>query len=187
MSSKSGPAMIDVTPAPPSQPKTKRRSIKTKFLVALLVLSLLPLILFVAITRSVLLDARDDVKAALMRQAHREISLQDKNQATIATAMFAQVEAETQMAAFFAQALLRDPAAFGHTRSYSANEKPEDIAAADQIYSGARRLFGCRPTRTGPDQQSGRTIRPDRERRSKPEEYLCRHAIRRFPAVSLGR
>ena len=122
--------MTDVTPAPPSQPNTKRRSIKTKFLVALLVLSLLPLILFVAITRSVLLDARDDVKTALIRQAHREISLQDKNQATIATAMFAQVEAETQMAAFFAQALLHNPAAFGHTRSYSTNEKPEDIAAA---------------------------------------------------------
>ena len=40
--------MNNVTPIPPSQPKTKRRSIKTKFLLALLALSLLPLILFVA-------------------------------------------------------------------------------------------------------------------------------------------
>src|SRR5271156_6842620 len=115
MSSKSGPPMTDITPAPPSQPKTKRRSIKTKFLVALLVLSLLPLILFVAITRSVLLDVGDDLRAALIRNAHREIGLLDRNQATIATAMLAKVEAETQMTAFFAQALLRDPAAFGHT------------------------------------------------------------------------
>ena len=122
--------MTDVKPAPPSQLKTKRRSIKTKFLVALLVLSLLPLILFVAITRSVLLDVRDDVKAALIRNAHKEIGLLNRNQATIATAMLAKVEAETQMAAFFARALLRNPSAFGHARSYSANEKPEDIAAA---------------------------------------------------------
>ena len=41
--------MTDVTPVLPSQPTTKRRSIKTKFLLALLALSLLPLILIVAI------------------------------------------------------------------------------------------------------------------------------------------
>ena len=40
--------MTDVAPVLPAQPKTKRRSIKTKFLLALLALSLLPLILFAA-------------------------------------------------------------------------------------------------------------------------------------------
>jgi sigma-B regulation protein RsbU (phosphoserine phosphatase) len=124
--------MADVTPVLPSQPKTKRRSIKTKFLLALLALSLAPLILFVAITRSVMMDAREDVKAALIQHAHADMGRMTKNQAAIARAMLDKVEVETQMAAFFAQALLRDPAAFGHTRSYSANEKPEDIATASK-------------------------------------------------------
>ena len=102
--------MTDVAPVMSSQPKTRRRSIKTKFLVALLALALAPLILFVAITHSVMVDLREDVKAALIRQAYRDIGLLDKNQAVIATAMLEKVEAETQMAAFFARALVRDPA-----------------------------------------------------------------------------
>jgi sigma-B regulation protein RsbU (phosphoserine phosphatase) len=124
--------MNDVKPVLTTQPKTKRRSIKTKFLLALLVLSLLPLILFVAITRFVLLDVREDIKAALIQRAHADIGRLTKSQASIASAMLDKVEAETQMVAFFAQALLRDPAAFGHTRSYSRFEKPKDIATASE-------------------------------------------------------
>jgi len=175
--------MTDVMPVMSFQPKTRRWSIKTKFLLALLALALAPLILFVAITRSVMMDAREDVKAALIQHAHADMGRMTGNQAAIARAMLDKVEVETQMAAFFAQALLRDPAAFGRTRSYSANEKPEDIAAATKYVLAPG---GC-PTRIGPDQQSGRTIRASRERRSKPGVYLYRHAIRRFPAASLGR
>jgi serine phosphatase RsbU (regulator of sigma subunit) len=128
--------MVDVTPALPPQPTTKRRSIKTKFLLALLSLSLLPLILFVAVTRSVMMDLREDVRAALIQHAQADIGRLASSQATIATAMLDKVEAETQMAAYFARELLRDPGAFGHTRSYSANEKPEDIATASKYVLG---------------------------------------------------
>ena len=126
--------MNDITPVLPSQPKTKRRSIKRKFLVALLVLSLLPMILFLAISRFVMMDVRDDTKAALIQRAHADIGRLTKNQAGIARAILDKIEGETQMAAFFAQALLRDPAAFGHTRSYSANEKPEDIQPPPNMF-----------------------------------------------------
>jgi len=91
--------MNDVTPVLTTQPKTKRRSIKTKFLLALLVLSLVPLILFVAISRSVVMDVRDDIKAALIQRATRDISRLTKSQASIARAMLDRVEAETQMVA----------------------------------------------------------------------------------------
>ena len=128
--------MTDVTPALPSQPTTKRRSIKTKFLLALLTLSLLPLILFVAITRTVLVDMREDVRAALIRHAHADIGRLTRSQAIIASAILDKVEVETQMAAYFARALLRDPGAFGHTRSYSANEKPGDIATNTKYVLG---------------------------------------------------
>jgi serine phosphatase RsbU (regulator of sigma subunit) len=125
--------MNDVTPVLTTQPKTKHRSIKTKFLLALLALSLLPLILFVAITRSVLSDVQDDVEANIIHHAHADVARLAKNQATIATAILDKVEMETRMAAFFAQALLRDPGAFDHTRSYPASEKPQDIAAATKF------------------------------------------------------
>ena len=94
--------MTDVTPVLPPQPMTKRWSIKTKFLVALLVLSLLPLILFVAIGRSELMSLQEDVKAALMRNGREDIGRLVGNQATIATAMREKVEVETRMAASFA-------------------------------------------------------------------------------------
>lgn len=71
--------MTDVMPVMSFPPKTRRWSIKTKFLLALLALALAPLILFVAITHSVMIDLREDVKAALIRQAHRDIGLLVKN------------------------------------------------------------------------------------------------------------
>ena len=76
--------MNDATPVLTTRPKTKRRSIKTKILLALLVLSLAPLILFVAISRSVVMDVRDDIKAALIQRATRDISRLTKSQASIA-------------------------------------------------------------------------------------------------------
>ena len=102
----------------------------------MLVLSLLPLILFMAITRTVMVDVREDVRAALIRHAHADIGRLTRSQAIIASAILDKVEVETQMAAFFAQALLRDPGAFGHARSYSANEKPGDIAANTKYVLG---------------------------------------------------
>src|ERR1700678_326359 len=106
--------MTEVTPNLP-----KRRSIKTKILLTLLALSLLPLVLLAVITRSVMVDMRDDVKSELIRHAHEDLLRMAKAQAAIANAMLDKVVAETQMVAFFTQALLRDPVAFGHVRSYS--------------------------------------------------------------------
>jgi phosphoserine phosphatase RsbU/P len=124
--------MTDVTSVPPAHPKTKRRSIKTRFLLALLALSLLPLILLVAITRYIMMDSRNEVKATLIRESRHDISQLAKNQATIANAMLDKIELETRTAAFFFEVLLRAPSAFGHTQSDSANEKPGDIAATSR-------------------------------------------------------
>ena len=97
-------------------------------------LSLLPLVLLAVITRSVMVDMREDVKSELIRHAHQDLLRMAKVQATVANAMLDKVEAETQMVAFFTQALLRDPVAFGHMRSYSASERPDDPDAAS-IYT----------------------------------------------------
>jgi len=138
--------VTDVARVLPSQLKSKRRSIKTKILVALLVLSLLPLILFVAITRFVMMDAREDIRATLIQHVQADIGRLTNNQANIARAMLDKVEVETRTAAFFAQALLRHPGAFGHTRSYSASEKPEDVAAATKEDVAAATKFVLAPS-----------------------------------------
>ena len=122
--------MTDVPPASPFQQRLKRRSIKAKILVALLALSLLPLILFVVISRPGIVYVREHVRSELIREAKNDLVRLATDHATIASATLDQVAVQTRMAAFFVHALLRDPAAFGHTRSYSANEKPEDTATA---------------------------------------------------------
>ncbi len=122
--------MTEVSPARPSQPKLKRRSIKTKILLALLTLSLCPLIVIVAINRARMGDVQEYVKSQLKQEADKDLLRAATRQAAIANAMLDNVEVETRMVAFFAEALLRDPAAFGHARSYSPAEKPDDPAAA---------------------------------------------------------
>ena len=114
----------------PFQQKTKHRSIKTKILLALLVVSLAPLILFAGLGRSAMVAMREHVRAELVRHAREDLARLAKNHAAFASAMLDKVEVETGMVAFFTEALLRDPAAFGHMRSYSAAEKPDDPAAA---------------------------------------------------------
>ena len=122
--------MTDPTPAQPSQSTQKRRSIKTKILLALLVVSLAPLVLFAGLGRYAMNRMREHVRAELVRHAREDLAEAAKNQAAFASAMLDKVEGEARMVAFFTEALLRDPAAFGHTRSYSAAEKPDDPAAA---------------------------------------------------------
>ena len=65
--------MTDVTPVLPSQPKTKHRSIGTKFLLALLALSLLPLILLVAISRPGTAYVREHVRSQFVRIARENL------------------------------------------------------------------------------------------------------------------
>src|SRR5271165_2402144 len=116
-SSRSGQAMTEVTPARPSQPKLKRRSIKTKILLALLTLSLCPLILIVAINRARMADVQEYVKSQLKQEAEKDLLRAATRQASIANAMLDNVEGQTQMVAFFTEALLRNPAAFGGKRN----------------------------------------------------------------------
>src|SRR5271166_4518162 len=118
--------MIEVTPALPSQPKLKHRSIKTKILLALLTLSLLPLILGVAINRARMVDVQEYVKSRLKQEAVRELVRVATRQAAIANAMLDNVEGETRTFAFFTEALLRNPAAFGAAQPSSSSGRPDD-------------------------------------------------------------
>ena len=113
-----------------SSKKRNDRSIKTKILLALLALSLAPLILFAGLGRYAMVTMREHVRAELVRHAREDLVRSAKNYAALASAMLDKVEVETGTVAFFSQALVRDPAAFGHARSYSAAEKPDDPAAA---------------------------------------------------------
>jgi serine phosphatase RsbU (regulator of sigma subunit)/HAMP domain-containing protein len=122
--------MTDVPPASSFQQRLKRRSIKAKILVALLTLSLLPLILFVVISRPGIVYVREHVRSELIREAHEDLVRLAKDQATIASAALDKVAVETRMAAFSVQALLRNPSAFGRAQSYSAGEKPDNPDAA---------------------------------------------------------
>ena len=153
--------MTEVTPAQPSQPKLKRRSIKTKILLALLTLSLLPLILTVAINRARMVDVQEYVKSRLKQEAKKDLLEVATRQAVIASAILDNVEVETRMAAFFTEALLRNPAAFGHAPSYSAAGKPHDLAATS-VYALAPGVSSAAvKTRVGPDQQSGQVVCPN--------------------------
>ena len=127
---RSGYDTTDMAPALPFQQKMKHRSINTKILVTALALSLAPLILFVGLSRSTMVTMREHVRTELIRHAREDLAQTTKNQAALASAMLDKVEGETRTVAFFSQTLVRDSAAFGHARSYSAAEKPEDPASA---------------------------------------------------------
>ena len=115
--------MTDVGPVLPSKPKTKRRSIKTKVLLALLVLSLLPLILFVAISRPGIAYVREYVRSEFIRVARQNLVRSAQDQAAIVSAKLDKIAEETRTAAFLAEALLRN-------RSHFAAAKPENPDAA---------------------------------------------------------
>jgi Serine phosphatase RsbU, regulator of sigma subunit len=101
----------------------KRGSIKAKILLALLVVSLLPLLLFVVIARSGMVDVREYVKAELIADAQDSLVQLTGDQAAIADAMLNQIESETNMLAHLA--------AF-HLPGQSAPERePADGVAAN--------------------------------------------------------
>src|SRR5271165_4312738 len=122
--------MTDAAPAPPSQPKSRHASIRVRILLALLLLSLFPLILFVTLSLYSIANAEGYIRNELIRESQKDVFRLVKVQAAIANAMLDKIEAETQMIAYFAQRLMRDPAAFSPTRSYSADEKPDDPSKA---------------------------------------------------------
>ncbi len=136
MSSKSEPAMIDVTPVPPSRPKTRRWSIKTKFLLWLLVLSLLPLILAGLISLPCVVIVREQVRSDLIGVARHHLVRFAEDQATIVSAKLDKVVDETRTAALLVQALLHDSSAFGGAGPHSVAEKPDNpVGAPSYIFS----------------------------------------------------
>ena len=115
--------MNNVTPVPPSQPETKRRSIKAKILLALLLVSLLPLILFAAMGYPGIVYVQERMgRGDLLRLAN--------DQAAIVSVKVEKIATATETAAFASQALLRDPSAFGEPRSECTAGKPGDPDAA---------------------------------------------------------
>jgi sigma-B regulation protein RsbU (phosphoserine phosphatase) len=85
----------------------KPKSIKAKILLALLAVSLLPLFLFVVISRIGMVEVGDRVKTALIGDAQERLEQLAEDQAIIADAMLSQVDAETRLAAHFTKVLLR--------------------------------------------------------------------------------
>jgi hypothetical protein len=122
--------MTDVKPVLPSQPTTKRRSIKTRFLLWLLVLSLLPLGLLVAISHYRTGWVQEHVRSELIRVARYHLVRLAEDQATIISNKLDKVADETRTAAFLVQALPANPAAFSGARSECTAEKPDNPDAA---------------------------------------------------------
>ncbi|MBU1777410.1 MAG: hypothetical protein KJ899_12335, partial [Gammaproteobacteria bacterium] len=85
----------------------KPKSIKVKILLALLAVSLLPLFLFVVISRIGMVEVGDRVKTTLIREAEERLEQLAEDQAIIADAMLSQVDAETRLAAHSTRMLLR--------------------------------------------------------------------------------
>jgi sigma-B regulation protein RsbU (phosphoserine phosphatase) len=127
--------MIDVTPVPPSQPKTKRCwSIKTKILLALLALSLFPLILFVVISHPGINYVQGHIRSDLIEESQKDLVRLAEDQATIASANLDKVADETRTAAFLVQALMGG-ASFGGAGSHSVAEKPDNPGGASSSIS----------------------------------------------------
>jgi serine phosphatase RsbU (regulator of sigma subunit) len=122
--------MTEVTPALSLPQRLKPRSIKAKILLALLALALLSLILFVVISYPGIVYVREHVRSELLRHSDGDLIRLATNQATVVSAKLDKVAVETQMAAFFVEALLRNPSAFGRARPYSPDEKPDNPDAA---------------------------------------------------------
>ncbi len=133
--------MTEVTPAEPSQPALKRRSIKTKILLALLTLSLLPLIVTVAINRARMVDVQEYVKSRLKQEGEKDLLRVATRQAGIANAILDNVEGQSRMVAFFTEALLRNPAAFDGAPA----GKPHEPAGASFSLSPRVTMAAARP------------------------------------------
>jgi len=102
-----------------------RCSIKAKILAALLVLSLLPLILSIALLGFGMDDVRSRAKSELLTAAQTNIIRLAQDQAAIADAVLDKIEAETRMIAYAARTL---PPPLHASRS--EGEKPGSIGAA---------------------------------------------------------
>ncbi len=116
--------------------------INTKILLTLLGLSLISLVLSAyivfsnikrlsdyALESSISLgeQAVSDSTKALKDQAEKHLLRLAKDQATISNTLFEKVEAETDIMTKYASILWNNPSSFKYKRSYSQEEKPDDI------------------------------------------------------------
>ena len=134
--------MAEVTQAKPSEPPLKRRSIKTKILLALLTLSLLPLILTVAINRARMTDVQEYVKSRLVREAQKDLLRVAVRQAGTAEAILDNVERQTRTVAFLTEAVLRNPTAFD---AEPAAGQPHDPVAGSYSLPPRLTLAAAKP------------------------------------------
>ena len=104
----------------------KPRSIKIKILLALLAVSLLPLFLFVVISRIGMVEVGDRVKTELIADAKERLLQLAEDQSVIADAMLSQVDAETKLVAHFTRMLLSGQSAIGYGRTEAATEAKHD-------------------------------------------------------------
>jgi serine phosphatase RsbU (regulator of sigma subunit) len=116
-------ALTGVKPVWSFQPKTRRWSIKTKFLLALLALSLAPMILFVAMGYPGIVYVQE-------RMGRGDLRRLAKDQAVIVSVKLDKISAATETAAFLVQSLLANPSAFGGAQSACTAEKPDNPDAA---------------------------------------------------------
>lgn len=96
-------------------PTRRFRSIQTKLLLALLLLSLLPLLLLLVSGRGGMLRLRAQLQAELVEDARASLVRLAADQAAIAGAMLSQVEVETRLLAQAVPALLAARAAGGES------------------------------------------------------------------------
>lgn len=112
----------------------KPKSIKAKILLALLAVSLLPLFLFVVISRIGMVEVEARVRTALIRDAQEGLEQLAEDQAIIADAMLSQIDAETRLVAHSINVLLNAPSAAGRGRVDLAARTSEE-PLADLSYS----------------------------------------------------
>ena len=104
--------------------------IRTKILLALSILALLPLISFVLILSFGIESLEGSIERNLTNESKDELYRLAKDQAAISNAMFDKIASETNIMARFASFLWNNPSSFGYKRSYSLKEKPDSIYSA---------------------------------------------------------
>ena len=109
-------------------PRLELETIRSRILIALLALSLLPLVLVVIVSRWSMADVRARVRTELVADAERNLGQLAADQAASADAILNKVEAETNAAAAAAQLVLRNGSALAPHRVYSRAQRPPDSA-----------------------------------------------------------
>jgi hypothetical protein len=121
------------------------RSIKSRILVALLAVSLLPLTIFVGISYTDLQKTLVHVKAERKESAKASLVRTAEDQASIANAILSKAAAETNMLAFSAEVLLRNRKYFDQSSRASEEGNPDDARIVSIILAPDISPMAARP------------------------------------------